>query len=257
MTAGGRNAVSRIIFGEPVSPDISNYSSQITTPGYFAGMYGGTRAIRRGFFKFMGILSMMPVTYKGNDQYDVAGIATIDQISDDMFLMTQGNSYPGYFYKTSDGTKILTLGPQCFAEDKTIVPSIALLVIFLIMTVAGVVFLMVKLIGRLARKYEGYKGSLLITLSQIFRVICLVPPIWLLPIYSDQYGITYQQGYIFFGVEAVCFAVFAATLISSLLGLFSKSENAGPKYKYVMSILGNGASIAMMMLLEFLNIWGI
>ena len=257
MTAGGTEAVSELIFGQAATPDLSNCTSQITSQGNMAGMYGGTRAIRRGFFKFYGILSMMPVTYKDNNEYDVGGMATIYQVSDDVFVLEQSNKYPGCVYQTSDGTKILTLGMQSFTIDNTIIPSLVLLAVFIVMAVAGVVCLMIKLIGRLARKYEGYKGSLLITLSQIFRVICLVPPIWLIPVYSDQYGITHQQGYIFFGVEAACFAVFAATLISSVLGLFSKSENAGPKYKYVMSILGNGVAIVMMLLLEFLNIRGI
>ena len=79
----------------------------------------------------------------------------------------------------------------------------------------------------------------------------------LLASYSHYYGITQTQGYIVFGTEAVCLAVFCATLVSSVIGVFSKSEDAGPKWKYIMSILGNGVSIAMMLLLELVNIWGI
>jgi hypothetical protein len=60
-----------------------------------------------------------------------------------------------------------------------------------------------------------------------------------------------------FGVEAACMAVFAATLISSAFWLFSKNEECAPKWKYIMSILGNGAAIAMMLMLELVNIWGI
>ena len=60
-----------------------------------------------------------------------------------------------------------------------------------------------------------------------------------------------------FGIEAACLAVFIATLVSSVIGLFSKSENAGPKWKYALSIVGNVIAIAMMVLLELVNIWKI
>ena len=79
----------------------------------------------------------------------------------------------------------------------------------------------------------------------------------LLASYEHYYGITKTQGYVVFGIEAACLVVFAATLVSSVIGLFSKDEEAGPKWKYIMSILGNGVSIAMMLLLELVNIWGI
>ena len=114
-----------------------------------------------------------------------------------------------------------------------------------------------KMISILTKRITNYRGALLVTLSQLFRCFCIVPPLMMIGPFTDQYGLTHTQGYFIFGVEAACFIVFAATLVSSFIGLISKHEDASPKHKYVMSILGNCVSIAMMILLEFLNIRGI
>ena len=257
MTAGGRPDVRTILFGKRAARDLSGYSSAITNPGGVAGTYTGTRSIRRGIYKIYSLLDMVTVTYTSDNEYHVGGMATIKQYSDGVIEMSQSDSYPGYVYETSDATKIITLGSQSFAEDKTIIPSLVLLVIFIVMAFAGVLMLLFKFIGFIAKKRESYKGSLFITLSQLFRIFVLIPPIALATKCTEQYGLTHTQGYIFFGVEMACFIVFAATLISSVTGLISKSEEAGPKWKYIMSILGNAVAIAMMLLLEFLNITGI
>lgn len=257
MTAGGRPAVASILFGERATVDLSAYSSAISNPGGIAGMYTGTRSIRRGIYKLYGYLNLMPVSYTADNTYDVGGLATIKQYSDNIIVMTQSADYPGYVYETGDGTKIITLGSQSFAEDNMIIPSAVLLVIFIVMSAAGVFMLLFKFIGLISKRHEGYKGSVLITMSQVFRIFVLIPPVALITKYSEQYGLTHTQGYIFFGVEMACFLVFAATLISSVLGLITKSEDAAPKWKYIMSILGNVVAITMMLLLEFLNICGI
>ena len=258
MTSGGRDAVAELLFGEPAAPDFSKYASTVTSPGKIAGMYSATRSVRHGIYKVMGMLNLLPLNYTGNNVYDAAGTATIEQISDNMIILTQdGHSYPGYIYKVSDGTTILTLGSQSFARDNTILPSIVLLVIFVVMAVVGFFMILFKLVGILAKKNDGYKGSFLVTLSQIFRIFSIVPLLVLIAPFSEQYGLTHSQGYFFWGVEAASVAVFAATLVSSVIYLISKHPEASPKYKYVMSILGNITSIVMMLMLEMLNIWGI
>ena len=258
MTSGGRDAVGELLFGGPAAPDFSKYASTVTSPGSIAGMYSATRSVRHGFYKVMGMLNLLPLNYTGNNTYDAAGTATIEQISDNMIILTQnGHSYPGYVYKTSSGTTILTLGSQSFAMDKTILPSLALLVIFVVMAVVGFFMILFKLVGILTKKNDGYKGSFFITLSQIFRLFSIVPLLVLIAPFSEQYGLTRPQGYFFFGVEATSLAVFAATLVSSVIYLISKHQQASPKYKYVISILGNITGIVMMFMLEMLNIWGI
>ena len=243
--------------GEISLPDMSRYEGTVSSPGSFTGVYAGCRSVRRGFFKIYGMLSMLPASYTGDNTYDVAGVATIRQLNDNVCTLEQSSIYPAYVYTTSDGTRILTLGFQSFALDNTIVPSLVLLVIYIGMCLVGIFMLLSKLIGLISKKLDSYKGLVLITITQIIRPAVLIPIVPLLASYSHFYGITQTQGYIVFGVEAACFAVFCATLISSVIGIFSKSDEAGPKWKYIMSILGNGVSIAMMLLLELLNIWGI
>ena len=256
-SSGGRGSIVNAVFGEPSVPDMSAYEGTVTNPGSLAGVYAGCRSIRHGFFKIYGMISMLPATYSGDNTYSAGGVATIRQISDNVCVLDQSASYPAYVYKTSDGIQIFTLGSQSFALDNTIVPTLVLTAIFIIMCIVGAFMLIGKLISLIGRKLEPYKGLLLITITQLIRPVVFMPILALLTSYSTLYGITRQQGYVVFGVEAACMAVFAATLISSAFWLFSKNEECGPKWKYIMSILGNGVSIAMMLMLELLNIWGI
>ena len=256
-SSGGKAGVDRTLCGEVTLPDMSRYEGIVSNPGAIAGVYAGCRSIRHGFFKIYGMLNMLPASYTGDNTYDVAGVATIRQLNDNVCTLEQTATDPAYVYTTSDGTRIMTLGSQSFALDNTIVPSLALLVIYVIMTFVGILMLLFKLIGLIAKRLDRYKGLLLITVTQAIRPAVIIPLIPLLSSYSHLYGLTRTQGYVTFGIEAACFAVFAATLVSSVIGLFSKSEDAGPKWKYIMSILGNGVSIAMMLLLELVNIWGI
>ena len=256
-SSSGDTGVLQTLFGSYSTPDMSKYTGTVSKPGSIKGFYAGCRSIRHGFFKIYGMLSTLPISYTGDNTYDAAGIATIRQISDNYLILEQDANYPGYVYTTSDGSKIFTLGSQSFVLDNTILPSLVLLVIYLLMTVVTIFMLIMKVVDLISKKLFPYKGLLLITASQILRPAVLMPIILLLTSYSSLYGLTHAQGYVVFGVEAVCLAVFVATLISSCIGLFSKSEDAGPKWKYIMSILGNGVSIAMMLLLELVNIWGI
>ena len=256
-SSGGKADIKKLIFGEPAVPDLSAYEGTISDPGSLAGVYAGCRSVRRGFYKIYGLLSMLPATYKGDNTYDAAGVATIRQISDNICILDQSASYPAYVYKTSDGTRIFSLGSQSFALDNTIVPTLVLIAVFILMTVVGGFMLLSKFISLIGRRLEPYKGMLLIAVTQFIRPAVFIPIIALLTSNATLYGITRSQGYVVFGVEAACMAVFAATLISSAFWLFSKNEECAPKWKYIMSILGNGAAIAMMLMLELVNIWGI
>lgn len=256
-SSGGREGVVTTLFGTPKYADAKAYAGTVSNPGSLAGVYAGCRSVRKGFFKVFGMLSMLPVSYKGDNTYDAMGMATIRQLSDNVCELEQGDVYPAYVYKTSDGTTIFTLGSQSFALDKTIVPSLVLLAIYLVMTLVSIFMVFGKIINLIARKLESFKGFVLITASQVIRPFVVAPIIVLLSSYQHLYGITHTQGYIVFAVEAACLAVFVATLVSSAFRLIKKSEDNGPVWKYVMSILGNGLSIVMMLILELVNIWGI
>lgn len=256
-SSGGREGVVETLFGTPVYPDVKGYAGTVSKPGSLAGYYSGCRSVRKGFFKVFGMLSFLPVSYKGDNTYDAMGMATIRQLSDNVCELEQQGVYPAYVYKTSDGSTIFTLGSQSFALDKTFLPSVVLLGIYLVMTLVSVFMILGKIISLIARKLDGFKGWVLISLSQLVRPAVIVPILMLFSSYQHLYGITRTQGYTVFGIEAACLVIFAATLVSSAVCLFSKSEEKGPAWKYVMSILGNGVSIAMMLMLELVNIWGI
>ena len=258
MTAGGWPAVSELLFGKMASYDLSSYSGSVTAPGALKGYYAGCRSIRHGIYKAMGLFSMLPLTYNGNNEYSVTSMAILTQVSDNMIILKQEeNSYPAYVYKTSDGTTIITLGAQSFASENSLKISLYLLVVMAAITLAGIFMLFYRAISLLTKKHISYSGSLFVALSQICRVACLLPLILLASKYTEQYGLTHTQGYIVFAIEAVCFIIFSISFIMSGMGLIKKDTEGFLRLKYALSVIGNGVSIATILSLELLNIWGV
>ena len=84
-----------------------------------------------------------------------------------------------------------------------------------------------------------------------------MPPFLFIASYEERYGLTRTQGNIFFGVEAAGLLVFAITLISSSIGLFSKETDGKTRVKYTFSVIESIVSIATILLLEMVVIKGI
>ena len=258
MTAGGWPGVPELLFGKTASYDLSAYSGSVTAPGALKGYYAGCRSIRHGIYKVMGLFSMLPLTYNGNNEYAVSSMATFTQVSDNMLVLNQNEgSYPAYVYKTSDGTTIITLGSQSFASENSLKISLYLLVVMAVISIAGVFMLFYRAISLLTKKHISYSGSLFVALSQICRVACVLPLILLASKYTEQYGLTHTQGYIVFAIEAVCLIVFAISFCLSGMGLIKKDTEGFLRLKYALSVIGNGVSIATIFALELLNIWGV
>ena len=258
MTAGGWPAVPKLLFGDMASYDLSSYTGSVTVPGALKGTYAGCRSIRHGIYKVMGLFSMLPLNYNGNNEYTVSSMATFTQVSDNMLILKQDeNTYPAYVYKTSDGTTIISLGSQSFASENSLKISLYLLVVMAVITVAGIFMLFYRAISLLTKKHISYSGSLFVGLSQLCRIACLLPLILLASKYSEQYGLTHTQGYIVFAIEAVCFVIFAISFCMSALGLFKKDTEGFLRLKYALSVIGNGVSIATIFAFELLNIWGV
>ena len=258
MTAGGWPGVPELLFGKTASYDLTAYSGSVTAPGALKGYYAGCRSIRHGIYKVMGLFSMLPLTYNGNNEYAVSSMATFTQVSDNMLVLNQNEgSYPAYVYKTSDGTTIITLGSQSFASENSLKISLYLLVVMAVISIAGVFMLFYRAISLLTKKHISYSGSLFVALSQICRVACVLPLILLASKYTEQYGLTHTQGYIVFAIEAVCLIVFAISFCLSGMGLIKKDTEGFLRLKYALSVIGNGVSIATIFALELLNIWGV
>lgn len=258
ITAGGWPAVPELLFGKAASYDFSAYSGNVTAPGDLKGWYAGCRSNRHGIYKVMGLFSVLPLTYNGNNEYSVSRMATFTQVSDNMLILNEDeNTYPAYVYKTSDGTTIITLGSQSFASENSLKISLYLLVLMAIMALAGIFMLFYRVISIFTKKHISYSGSLFVALSQLCRIACLLPLILLATRYTEQYGLTHTQGYIVFAIEAVCFAVFAISFCLSGMGLIKKDTEGFLRLKYALSVIGNGVSIATIFALELLNIWGV
>ena len=258
MTASGNPEIATVKFGQRIGNGIAENTFPITQSGNYTGVYFGIRSIRHGIFRFMSILNIFPVIPLQNDDYTIGGLVYVKQISDKMMYLEKDNvRYPAYYYTLDDGTRIITLGSQSYASDNTLVASIVLLLLFVIITIIGIFMLLIKLIMLLCKKFKRYSGALWVTLSQVARPMCIFVPFLFLDAYAAQYGLTKGQGYIIFGCEAICFVLFATTIVFCFKGLFSRKEKAFPKARYVFSIIGNSISIAMMILLELVNIWNV
>ena len=84
------------MFGNPSAADVKGLAGTVSKPGSLAGYYAGCRSIRKGFYKAYGLISLLPVTYKGDNTYDAMGMASIRQLSDNVCELEQENTYPAY-----------------------------------------------------------------------------------------------------------------------------------------------------------------
>ena len=250
--------IPRIVFGDVTGDYPSDIVKTDREGSDISGLYIGARSTRHGPLKFISVLGLLPVVSSGDGEYDIAGIAQIKSISGDILWFTQaGLGLMGISYQLADGTRVLSLGPQSYVEEPTVIVNIALLVFYIVCAAVGVILLVVKLIRLIARKYKSYTGSKFITAAQIAKIVSIAVVVFWMSVFTDQYGLTKTQGVIGCFVQMICFVTYLAAAGISCKALFSKGEKEKPKVRYVINILANVICVFAMLSLELMRFWNV
>lgn len=248
--------IPKIVFGSEGAAIPAGYEKITDSTEDLSGVYIGARAVRHGPLKFMSYLGLMPATAVGNGEYDVAGMAKIETMSNGLLWFVQdGAGYPGVAYQLADGTRVFTLGSQSFVDEPFLIPNVVLIAIYIVCTLVGVILLLVNLILVLVKKYKKYTGDKFITAAKIARIVSVGVIVFWLSVFPLQYGITKAQGIVGCVIQMICAVIYLIAAAASCKGLFTKDEKR--KVRYVMNILENVLCFAAVISLELIRFWGV
>ena len=250
--------IPRIVFrsGSDDYPSVLKQTDKESSD--ISGIYIGARSMRHGPLKFVSILGLLPVVSSGDGEYDVAGLAQIKSISGDILWLTQdGQGMMGISYQLEDGTRVISLGPQSYVKEPTVIVNLALLVFYIVCAAIGGILLVIKLILLIAKKYKSYIGSKFVTTAQIARIVSIAVVVFWMSVFTDQYGLTKIQGIIGCIIQMICFATYLAAAGISCKALFSKGEKEKRKVRYVINILTNGLCVVAAISFELMRFWNV
>ena len=250
--------IPRIVFGDAPADYPSGIEKTDRESSDISGLYIGARSMRHGPLKFVSFLGLLPVASSGDGEYDIAGIAQIKSISGDILWFTQaGQGFMGVGYQLEDGTRVLSLGPQSYVEEPTVIVNIALLVFYIVCAAIGGILLVIKLILLIAKKYKSYTGSKFITAAQIAKLVSIAVVVFWMSVFADQYGLTKTQGIIGCIIQMICFVTYPVAAGISCKALFSKGEKGKRKVRYIINILANVICVVAMLSLELMRFWNV
>lgn len=251
--------VPELIFGAAAGTEPpAEYVQDITNHEDISGLYIGTRSMRHGPLKILSLISILPLTKQSDDSFSALNVAKIQRIADGTLWLSQGEAgYAAGDRTLPDGTRVIGLGAQSYATDKWAPVCLIALAVYLLFMLIGLLLLLIKLIGRIAKKRHGYYNSAMMTWAQILRAVSVGAVVFLLTRYPNQYGLTKMQGYISCGTQALICLFFLITAWRDLCGMFSKREDKAGGFKYFANFVANGASVFAVIMLELFRFWGI
>ncbi len=221
-----------------------------------SGIYLPSRTTHKGILKLYSLLSVLPVSRIDDGKFGVAGMVEIEYTGDGFYSVKQDGmdaTYTMYPDTLEDGTKTAFLGAMTYIQDNTVIPKIALLAVFLIMAVVSAVIVLVKFILVLAKKRKTYKGSRIISLAQLFKIVPIAAAV---PMLFSPIGVTRPLGIIFAAASAVCAVFAAAAIVSDIMALCSKAENKAKGWRYILNIIWNSLTVAAVLVFEMYRFWG-
>lgn len=260
MTGSGYPLVEipKLVFGEPDAEIPAELVADTAVGEDISGMYIGARAMRHGPLKILSLLGLLPVVSSGDCTYDVAGIATIQNVSEGLYWLVQdGQGIPMEGYSLEDGTGVLNLGLQSYVEEPALVAYLALLIFYVLCIPVAAVLLLVKLILLIIKKFKKYEGALLITLAQFAKFVSVGVVVFWISVYTTQYGLTPVQGIIGCVIQILCMFIYLVVAGSSAKALFSKEEKVLRKIQYGINILANVICAVAVVALEFIRFWNV
>ncbi len=260
MTGSGYPLIEipELVFGEPDAEIPDDLTVDAATGEDISGMYIGARSMRHGPLKLLSLISLLPVVSGGDGMYDVAGIATIQNVSGELYWLVQaGQGLPMEGYSLEDGTGVLNLGLQSYVEEPALVVYLALLIFYVLCIPVAAVLLLVKLILLIIKKFKKYEGALLITIAQLAKFVSAGVVVFWISVYTTQYGLTTAQGIIGCLIQIICMLAYLASAGISAKALFSKEEKVIRKIQYGINILANVICAVAVVALEFIRFWNV
>lgn len=250
--------IPKIVFGDVSAEMPAELVASEDAGDDISGMYIGARSMRHGPLKLISLLGLLPIASVGEGEYDVAGIATIQNVSGELYwLVQEGQGLPAEGYQLEDGTGVLNLGLQSYVEEPALVAYLALMVFYVICVPVAAILLLIKLILLIAKKFKKYEGAALIAVAQFAKILSVGVVIFWISVYSTQYGLTPAQGIIGCLIQIVCMLAYLASAGISVKALFAKDVKVIRRIQYVINILANVICVVAVFSLELIRFWNV
>ena len=212
-----------------------------------SGHYVLSRSIHSGMFKFYGAMN---TAILNNNFYDLGNGL--------MQLKTEdGKAAELHGLSEYEGRKIMQAVSIDAIFDRFFIPKLLLFAGYIFAAVISAYILLVKIKLVKYNRYKKFKGSAVITVSEILKIVSL-----LILMISTGFAISNYLSLsdalrVLTGVtQMICMAVFAASAAVSCAGLAKKSESRLITLGYAANIAGSVISIAAILFFEMYKFWG-
>lgn len=231
--------------------------SEITEPMDLSGYYMSNRSTPKGLLKIINMTNILPVTKISENEYNIAGEATVKRISNDIYILILDEGvYPITCETDNSGRRIIRYTSSDYTEASNIPIQIASIVVYAIFAVVSVILLLIKLIRRLMKKNRSYSGAALITAGQLAKIVSVIMIPVLLFRLTAGWGLNKTDGVIIGCVQAVCMIICAMAALSSAVMLFSKREKKAKNTKYILNMLLNTFAVCFAIYFDLFQFWG-
>lgn len=247
-----------LVFGKAEKEDYP--ASEITDHKDISGSYFASRTYKKGIIKFMGYLSIMPITKTGEDTFDLAGVYEMTRIGDDMYIFHDSINDTDMLVsgKTlDDGSYSFNLLSEDYVQDKAAIAKTVISAIYIVSVAITPLLLFIQLITFLIRlltkNKKHYAGSGMITLAKISKFLVLIT--MLMMFMTLKGGVVQPIGIAFAVANMICGVLCLISVINDLRIMITDDPERAKAVKYVFNIIFNGFIVFAVIFLETYRFW--
>lgn len=234
--------------------------SEITDHKDISGNYFASRTYKKGIEKFMGYLSLMPITKTGEDTFDVAGMYEMTRIGNDMYIFhdSVNNTDMLVSGKTlDDGTYAFNLLSEDYVQDKAAIVKVVITAVYIVSLAITPLLLVIQLITFLIRlitkNRKNYAGKGMMTLAKVSKFLVLIT--LLMMFMTLRGGVFKPVGIAFAVANMICGLLCLVSVINDLKIMITDDPERAKAVKYVFNIIFNGFMVFAVIFLETYRFW--
>lgn len=250
-----------VIFGETKTNDTAENGTADDTD--ISGTYVNSRTPAKGFASFqryvMALAAPVRITKSGGGTYKMVSQGDsfdIQPVGNDLYRFDDGEDTDIMCIESlSDGTVVMHQMANDLVRDNSAPVKGLLFCYYLVSGIAALVLIIIKIVRKANNKLKMYKGCGIVFAAQTAKLTVFVSYIAFNGI--CRLGAEKLPSAVWCIINIICAVICGAAVISDITGLFSKSDNKGKAWKYILNIVFNVLTVAAVIVLELYRFWGI
>ena len=250
-----------MIFGETKTTDTAENGTADDTD--ISGTYVNSRTPAKGFASFqryvMALAAPVHIIRSDDGTYRMEAqgeSVDIKPVGNDLYRFDDGEDADIMCIESlSDGTVVMHQMANDLVRDNSAPVKGLLFCYYLVSGIAALVLIIIKIVRKANNKLKMYKGCGIVFAAQMAKFTVFVSYIMFNVV--CRLGLTKLPSAVWCIINIICAVICGAAVISDLAGLFSKSDNKGKAWKYILNIIFNVLTVAAVIVLELYRFWGI